>query len=224
MNNILAMFTDTSHGNLAYHVGDDKNNVDNNRKKLAKKLNYKYEDLVYMNQVHGNHVEVVTKDSPKLIDNCDGLITNEKDLALMVMVADCIPILLHDKKAGVIAALHAGRNSTFQMIVQVALDIMTKQFDCKAQDIKAILGPSIQKCCYEVSVEMANIVASNFGSEFVEGRYIDLQGINRSILESNGVTNIEISPTCTQCSNKPYYSYRKDNKTGRFAGIIMNNS
>ncbi|QKJ23228.1 peptidoglycan editing factor PgeF [Poseidonibacter lekithochrous] len=220
MNNILAMFTDTSHGNLAYHVGDDKNNVDNNRKNLAKKLNYKYEDLVYMNQVHGNHVEVVTKDSPKLIDNCDGLITNEKNLALMVMVADCIPILLHDERAGVIAVLHAGRNSTFQKIVQVALDIMTKQFDCKSQDIKAILGPSIQKCCYEVSVEMVNIVASNFGSEFVEGRYINLQGINRSILEANGVTNIEISPICTQCSNKPYYSYRKDNKTGRFAGII----
>lgn len=224
MNNILAMFTDTSHGNLAYHVGDDKNNVDNNRKNLAKKLNYKYEDLVYMNQVHGNHVEVVTKDSPKLIDNCDGLITNEKNLPLMVMVADCIPILLQDEQAGVIAALHAGRNSTFQKIVQVALDIMTKQFDSNVQDIKAILGPSIQKCCYEVSVEMANIVSTNFGSEFVEGRYIDLQGINRSILEANGVTNIEISSVCTHCSNKPYYSYRKENKTGRFAGIIMNKS
>lgn len=224
MNNILAMFTDTSHGNLAYHVGDDKNNVDNNRKKLAKELNYKYQDLVYMNQVHGNHVEVVTKDSPKLIDNCDGLITNEKNLPLMVMVADCIPILLHDEQAGVIAALHAGRNSTFQKIVQVALDIMTKQFDSNVQDIKAILGPSIQKCCYEVSVEMANIVSTNFGSEFVEGRYIDLQGINRSILEANGVTNIEISSVCTHCSNKPYYSYRKENKTGRFAGIIMNKS
>ena len=220
MNNILAMFTDTSHGNLAYHVGDDKNNVDNNRKNLAKKLNYKYEDLVYMNQVHGNHVQVVTKESPKLIDNCDGLITNEKDLPLMVMVADCIPILLHDEKTGVIAALHAGRNSTFQKIVQIALDIMTKQFDCKTQDIKAILGPSIQKCCYEVSIEMANIVASNFGEQFVDGRYIDLQGINKSILESNGVLDIEVSPICTQCSNEPYYSYRKDNKTGRFAGII----
>ena len=221
MKEILAVFTEIDDGNLAYHVGDVVQNVDDNRRALAKKLNYKYEDLVYMNQVHGNHVEVVTKDSPKLIDNCDGLITNEKDLPLMVMVADCIPILLHDKKEGVIAALHAGRNSTFQKIVQVALDIMSKQFNCKSENISAILGPSIQKCCYEVGDDLVKIVEKSFGKEYVFGRNIDLQGINKSILEHNGIKNVEISKICTKCSSKVHYSYRKDPKTGRFAGIIQ---
>lgn len=220
MSNLLALFTDENDGNLAYHVGDDKTNVDNNRKNLAKKLGYRHKDLISMNQVHGNNVQIVSHDSPRIIHDCDGLITNENDLPLMVMVADCIPILLSDEEEGVIAALHAGRNSTFEKIVQVALDIMMGHFGCKAENIKAILGPSIQKCCYEVSPEMAKIVENSFGSEFVNGRHIDLQAINKSILEKNGVSSIAVTPVCTKCSNKPYYSYRKDNKTGRFAGII----
>lgn len=220
MNNILAVFTDVSDGNLAYHVGDIKENVDKNRRTLAKKYEYKYEDLVFMNQVHGNHVEVVTKNSPKLIDNCDGLITNEKDLPLMVMVADCIPILIYDNKKEVISVLHAGRNSTFQKIVQVALDIMFDKFKCKAEDIEVIMGPSIQKCCYEVDENLRNIVKNSFGNQYIFKKNIDLQGINKAIFEQNNVKNIKISKICTKCTGNEHFSYRKDPKTGRFAGIL----
>ena len=220
MNNILATFTDISDGNLAYHVGDEKTNVDKNRKNLAKKYNYDYEKLVSMNQTHGNNVQIVDLNSEKIIDDCDGLITNIKDLPLMVMVADCIPILLHDEKKGVIAALHAGRNSTFLKIVEVAINKMKENFGTNPIDIKAILGPSIQKCCYEVSVELVNIVKISFGSQFVEGRYIDLQAINKSILKDNGVEKIVDFTICTKCISKVHYSYRKNSKTGRFAGII----
>jgi len=220
MNNILAIFTDINDGNLAYHVGDEKTNVDKNRKALALKYNYDYKKLVSMNQTHGNNVQIVDLNSEKIIDDCDGLITNIKDLPLMVMVADCIPILLHDEKKGVIAALHAGRNSTFLKIVEVAINKMKENFGTNPIDIKAILGPSIQKCCYEVSVELANIVKISFGSQFVEGRYIDLQAINKSILKDNGVEKIADFTICTKCTSKVHYSYRKNSKTGRFAGII----
>jgi YfiH family protein len=219
--NTLKIFTDIYDGNLAYHVQDDIKNVNTNREKLALKYNYKNEDLIYMNQVHGNNVQVVSKDSPRLIDDCDGIITNETNLPLMVMVADCIPILLYDKKQKVIAALHAGRNSTFQKIVTIALEKMKKEFSCKGENIEAIMGPSIQKCCYEVSDELLKIVANSFGKEFISGKNIDLHGINKKLLEEFGVNDIKISLTCTKCSNKAYYSYRKDNKTGRFAGLIM---
>ncbi len=220
MNNILAIFTDTTDGNLAYHVGDEKTNVDNNRKALALKYNYDYKKLVSMNQTHGNNVQIVSSKSSKIIDNCDGLITNEKDLPLMVMVADCIPILLHDEKKGVIAALHAGRNSTFLKIVEVAINKMKKEFFCNPTDIKAVMGPSIQKCCYEVSPELINIVETSFGKEFVFDRNIDLQAINKSILLKNGVENISISNICTKCTSIVHYSYRKNPKTGRFTGLI----
>lgn len=220
MKNILAIFTTIDDGNIAYHVNDIKENVDSNRKKLGKTFNYDSTKLISMNQVHGNNVQIVDLNSKKIIDDCDGLITNVKDLPLMVMVADCIPILLHDEKKGVIAALHAGRNSTFLKIVEVAINKMKENFNTNPSDIKAILGPSIQKCCYEVSENLCNIVKTSFGSQFVNGRNIDLQGINKSILIANGVHNIDISTICTKCTSKVHYSYRKEPKTGRFAGII----
>lgn len=220
MNNILAIFTDINDGNLAYHVGDEKSNVDKNRKALALKYKYDYTKLVSMNQTHGNNVQIVTSSSPRIIDDCDGLITNEKDLPLMVMVADCIPILLHDEKNGVIAAIHAGRNSTLLKIVDVTINKMKENFNTNPLDIKAILGPSIQVCCYEVSIELANIVKKSFGSQFVKNRNIDLQAINKELLKQQGVIKIEDFTICTKCTSNVHYSYRKNNKTGRFAGII----
>lgn len=220
MKDILSIFTDIHDGNLAYHVGDEKTNVNKNREALALKYNYDYKELVSMNQTHGNNIEIITKDSKKIIDDCDALITNVKDIPLMVMVADCIPILLHDEKKGVIAAIHAGRNSTFLRIVEVVINKMKENFGTNPLDIKAILGPSIQKCCYEVSSELVNIVKTSFGSQFVKGRNIDLQGINKAILEENKVEKIDVSTICTKCTSKVHYSYRKNPKTGRFAGVI----
>lgn len=220
MNNIFHTFTTTINGNLAYHVPDLKENVDKNRKELALKHNFDLKNLIYMNQVHGNNVEVVTNNSPNLIDNCDGIITKDKNLVLMVMVADCIPIIYMDKVQGVIAAVHAGRNSTFQKISLITAQKMINEFSCKVSNIEVILGPSIQKCCYEVSLELANIVKESFGKEFVDGRLIDLQGINKMLLQSQGITDIRIYNTCTKCSNEPYFSFRKDKYSGRFSGLV----
>lgn len=213
-------FSDKTDGNLAYHVGDIKENVDKNRQKLALKYDYKNEDLCYMNQIHSANVVVVDENSPKYIDNCDALITKTKNLPLMVMVADCIPILMFDEVKGVIAAIHAGRNSTFLKISEITSKKMIEDFSCKTENIKVIMGPSIQKCCYEVNDELKNIVEKSFGKEFVVGNNIDLQGINKKLLKNLGIENIEISSICTKCSNKPFFSYRKEKNTGRFAGVI----
>lgn len=221
MNDIKHYFTDMSDGNLAYHVNDKKSNVDFNREKLAKKLNYNNDDLVYMDQIHGKNVVIVDENSPKLIENCDGIITASKNLPLMVMVADCIPILIFDKNRGVIAAVHAGRNSTFLKIAQETVYKMIDNFECNVKDIQVIMGPSIQKCCYEVSKELEDIVINTFGKRFTSNGYIDLQSINKHQLQELGVDNITIYSTCTKCSNEPYYSYRKDKNCGRFAGVIM---
>ena len=220
-NRVFYSFTDKNDGNLAFHVEDNEINVIKNRKNLALKLGYNYEDLVYMNQIHSANIIVVDENSPKLVDNCDSIITRSKNLPLMVMVADCIPILMFDDKQGIIAAIHAGRNSTFLEISKKTAEIFIEKFSSNPEDIRVILGASIQKCCYEVSDELSKIVENSFGKEFVENNYIDLQGINKKQLNDLGIKNIEISDICTKCGNKPYFSYRKDKKTGRFAGIII---
>ena len=220
-NRVFYTFTDENDGNLAFHVEDNEINVIKNRKNLALKLGYNYEDLVYMNQIHSANIIVVDENSPKLVDNCDSIITRSKNLPLMVMVADCIPILMFDDKQGIIAAIHAGRNSTFLEISKKTAEVFIEKFSSNPEDIRVILGASIQKCCYEVSDELSKIVENSFGKEFVENNYIDLQGINKKQLNDLGIKNIEISNICTKCGDKSYFSYRKDKKTGRFAGIII---
>lgn len=219
-NRVFYTFTDENDGNLAFHVEDNEINVIKNRKNLALKLGYNYEDLVYMNQIHSSNIIVVDENSPKLVDNCDSIITRSKNLPLMVMVADCIPILFFDEKKGVIAAVHAGRNSTFQRIAEITAKKMIDNFHCNPSDIKVVMGASIQKCCYEVNDELLKIVETSFGKEFCIGNNIDLQGINKMLLQNIGIDDIQISPICTKCSNEPYYSFRQNPKTGRFAGVI----
>jgi len=215
-------FTTTKDNNIAFHVTKDHKSVKKNRLALSSKYNINIENLRYMNQVHGCEVGVVSKQSPSCIDSCDAIITNEINLPLMVMVADCIPILLYDKVQNVIGVVHAGRNGTFLNIVEKTVLKMIEVFNCNIENIQSILGPSIQKCCYEVSTEMSEAVKDNFGANFVKGRHIDLQGINKKQLLDLGLLedNIEISEICTKCSDEDYYSYRLDNDCGRFSGII----
>ncbi len=220
MNQVKYYFSTTEDGNLSYLVDDLKQNVDKNRQTVADIMEYKDEDLVYMNQVHGNNVQIVDKNSPKIIENCDGIITKEKNLPLMVMVADCIPILFFDEIQGVIAAVHAGRNSTFLKIAQITANKMINELGCNVNNIKVIFGPSIQSCCYEVSDELLAIVKTSFGEKFCIGKNINLQGINIMLLEEVGIRHINVSNICTKCSNEAYFSFRKSPKTGRFAGVI----
>ncbi|MDD4329217.1 MAG: peptidoglycan editing factor PgeF [Aliarcobacter sp.] len=220
MNQVKYYFSTIEDGNLSYLVDDLKQNVDKNRQTVANIMEYKDEDLVYMNQVHGNNIQIVDKNSPKIIENCDGIITKEKNLPLMVMVADCIPILFFDEIQGVIAAVHAGRNSTFLKIAQITANKMINELGCNVNNIKVIFGPSIQSCCYEVSDELLAIVKTSFGEKYCIGKNIDLQGINIMLLEEVGIRHINVSNICTKCSNEPYFSFRKNPKTGRFSGVI----
>lgn len=220
-NRIFTTFTTIEDKNIAYHVTDDFTSVDKAREQLAIKHNYDPTKLKSMEQIHSNIVQKVTKE--KNLYRCDGLITNLPNTPLLVMVADCIPILFYDEIENVIGVVHAGRNGTYQEIASNISQMMIDDFSCKPSNIKAIMSPSIQKCCYEVSQELANIAQVNFGEDVVNGRFVDLQMINKKQLLKNGLLeeNITISQTCTLCSNENYFSYRKDPQCGRFGGIIM---
>jgi YfiH family protein len=213
------LFTTMSDGNVAFHVTDDRNSVIKNRKALSLKYNFDIKNLKYMDQVHSNEVSVVDEND---LYRCDGLVTNKLNTPLMVMVADCIPILFFDKSKGVIGVAHAGRNGTYLDISSNIIFKMIKLYDCSAKNIEVELGPSIQKCCYEVSPELADIAKANFGEDVVNDRFVDLQLINKKQLLENGIMEekIRISPICTKCGEKDYFSYRKDKNCGRFAGII----
>jgi len=202
-------------------VGDIKSNVNKARESLAQKYHYDNSKLCYMEQIHSNIVQRVEEN--KTLYKCDGLVTNKLDTPLMVMVADCIAILFYDRVKNVIGVAHAGRAGTFENISKNTIESMQMNFQSEVKDIEVTFGPSIQKCCYEVSPQMADYTRNTFGEEFVHNRNIDLQGINKKQLLEQGMKekNISVSTICTRCSKEPYFSYRKDNSCGRFAGIIM---
>lgn len=210
--------SDINDGNIAFHVGLDIEEAKKNREKICEKLGLKYENLISMDQTHSCNVQVIDKNSPKIIENCDAIITDLPDFALMVMVADCLPICLMDKKLGVIAVVHSGRNGTFLRILQKTISAMKLNFGCDVQNLEMFVGPHIKSCCYEVSDELANIAKNSFGAEFCDGRFIDLSAINVKMALEEGLKleNITTSNICTHCSNEPYFSYRKDPKCGRF--------
>jgi len=205
--------------NLALHAGDDQASVIKNRTILQSILNL--QNIVWMEQVHGNNVQTIFSAQSEPIPACDAIITDQPNIALAVMVADCIPILMFDPKQNIIAAVHAGRNGTFLQIAPKTVEVMQKEFGCVSADIQVIMGPSIHSCCYEIGDELATIVEKSFGKSYMNGRMFDLQKLNRDQLIEVKVReeNIKISSTCTCCSHN-YFSYRRDRVTGRFVGVI----
>ena len=212
--------------NLVLHVGDRVKDVLENRIRVSEKYGFSIKNLIYMNQIHSNRVVKIEHSMDNRIDGCDALVTNERKIPLMVMVADCIPILFYDPVQKAIGVAHAGRNGTFLGIAQKTILKMQECYDCKVEDIMVGLGASIQSCCYEVGKDLADICTKNFGEGFVmikeEKYYLDLQALNRAQLLELGIKkeNIETLSTCTACDEN-YFSYRREGKTGRFAGFIM---
>ncbi len=212
--------------NLALHVGDDPKSVIENRVILSQKVGFEIKNLIYMDQVHSNRIEVIEHAMVNKIDACDGLITQETNIPLLVMVADCIPMLFYDPTKNLIGIAHAGRNGTFQKIAAEMVEKMKREFDTDPRDLLVVMGTSIHRCCYEVGKEIASIVTANFGENYLEIRegrsYLDLQSLNFDQLLEAGVLreHIEISPVCS-CCDENYFSYRREGVTGRFGMVAM---
>jgi len=213
--------------NLAFHVQDNPLDVATNHEYLASELGYNRETLVHMKQIHSNIVHVVSKDNFDNPPICDALITNKTNTPLMVMVADCSPILFYDSKKEVIAVAHAGRQGAFKNIVQNVVNSFVDIFGSDAKNISATIGASIGVCCYEVGREIheetkelkLDYAMQKRNSSF----YLDVSKILNTQLLASGIKekNIEISDECTCCKHDKYFSYRTDETTGRFSGILM---
>ncbi|WP_086863016.1 polyphenol oxidase family protein, partial [Amycolatopsis lexingtonensis] len=140
--------------NLGDHVGDDEGNVYANRKRLAAELGLAEDKLAWMEQVHGRTATTVDGSETRAAEATDALVTATPGVALVVLVADCVPILLADAEAGVVSAVHAGRVGTRVGVVPAAVEAM-RAAGAEVGRIEALLGPAICGDCYEVPAEMA---------------------------------------------------------------------
>lgn len=212
--------------NLGDHVGDDPAAVAANRKRLADAIGLGIDRVVWMNQVHGDRVELV--DEPPSgrghppIQGTDALVTTVPRLALAVVTADCVPVLMADERAGVIGAAHAGRVGAAKGVVARTLEVMLAA-GAHAEDVSVVLGPSVSGANYEVPPAMADEVEATLpGSRTVTSAGtpgLDLRaGILRQ-LEALGVAAVEIDLRCT-VADATLFSHRRDAPTGRLASVV----
>ena len=126
-------------------------------KRLSKAVGIDIENMVFSNQVHDNKIKVVGREDrgkgivrESDIIGIDGLITNEKEVALVTFYADCVPVFLYDSVKNVIGLVHSGWRGTVKEISKVAVRKMNEFFHCNSENIEVVIGPSIGKCCFEV--------------------------------------------------------------------------
>jgi len=224
--------------NLGLHTADNPAQVLTNRNLLAEGTGITPEKFLYASQVHSGDVKVIDQvaiESGILTHNprTDATVTALPGICLMVMVADCVPLVLFDPVKRVSAVIHAGWRGTVQHITSNTVRTMIQYFGCDPLDILAGMGPSIGPCCYEVGEEVRNVVEQSFGTSdgflvyhnHSKKPHFDLWYANHRQLTDLGVKteNIETAGLCTKCRQDLFFSSRASaGLTGRFAaGIYM---
>jgi YfiH family protein len=209
--------------NLGGAVGDDPDAVRTNRELAAKSLGVDPARVVWMNQVHGNDVAVVEEPwGARPVPEVDAVVTARRGLALAVLTADCVPVLLADPVAGVVAAAHAGRPGLVAGVVPAAVRAMT-ELGAEPSRIVARTGPAVCGRCYEVPEDMRTEVAAREPAAHAVTTWgtpaVDVSAGVHAQLDRLGVRDREQSPVCTLESGD-HFSYRRDRTTGRLAGYV----
>ncbi|WP_285694289.1 peptidoglycan editing factor PgeF [Actinomadura sp. NBRC 104412] len=207
--------------NLGGAVGDDPEAVRENRARVETALGLPPGRTVWMRQVHGADVRVVDEvpaDTPEV----DALVTTVPGLALAVLVADCAPVLLADPVARVVGAAHSGRPGTAAGVVPALVRRMVER-GADPSRIRAAIGPAVCGECYEVPEAMRDEVAAVVPAARATTRggtpALDIRAGIAAQLAGEGVTDVRTDPRCT-LETPGLFSYRRDGRTGRFAGYV----
>ena len=205
--------------NLGMHVGDNPDHVLQNRQILKAAIGAK---PVWLNQVHGSDTIIIDENTEDHLD-ADAAITSTPGVACAVMLADCLPILLCDRGASMVAAVHAGWKGLARGVIEETVAKM----GLSPTRLMAYLGPSIGQSCFSVKsdVRAAFLSLDKANDRFFKpseeaGKwYADLSGLAEKKLVDLGISSIDIADRCTVCDCH-FFSYRREGVTGRFAALI----
>ena len=229
--------------NLSYTRGDEKEDVDENFRRIAGVLGCSLKDIVCSDQTHTVNLRVVShEDGGKGIlrerdyTDTDGLLTDEPGLVLATFYADCVPLYFVDTRKHAVALAHSGWRGTVARMGRCVTEKMKEVYGTKPEDIVAAVGPSICQACYEVSEDVAEAFAQEFRGHgqtdeiLIDkggGKYqLDLWRANEIILTEAGIPGeqIQVTDICT-CHNSDYlFSHRasqgRRGNLGAFLGLI----
>ncbi|MEG0915095.1 MAG: peptidoglycan editing factor PgeF [Christensenellaceae bacterium] len=220
--------------NLSKTREKNRQNKKENYKRVCKILDVDYDTLTLVNYAHGDGVRIVSKSD---IGNgitrdcgfepCDALITAEKDVTILTLHADCVPIFFADPVKKTVAVCHAGWKGIYLDIALNVIEKLVKEFGSQPQDILIGIGPHIMSCDFEVQADVMLPFSHKFDTDVVreqnEQYYLDLQKALIKQLKSAGVLayNITCADLCTYCNEGLFYSHRRDHgKTGAMGSFI----
>ncbi len=211
--------------NLSFTRGDNREHVLENYRRLCECKDIDINHLVLSKQTHTNNVKIVTNADcgtgifKASFTDIDGLITNQKGVALVTQYADCTPLVFLDTKNRVIATSHAGWRGTVKEIGRVTVEKMACEFGSKPKDIIVGIGPCIKECCYEVDdpvynefLKLSYLDLNKIFTKKSNGRYmLNLVEANKQILINCGIPqeNFDLSDICTCCNADTMHSHRK---------------
>ena len=213
--------------NCGERSGDDMNNVAENRSRVAAALGIAPNRLVTATQSHSAHVEII-REVPRSRPAADGLVTDLPDVAVGVLTADCQPVLLVDRKAGVVGAVHAGWSGTLGGVIENGISAM-ERIGARRSRMAAAVGPAISQANYEVGTEFRErFLAEDEGSAgfFMEDKTgqltFDLPGYGLERLRRAGVGTVEWLRNCTYGDPRRFFSYRRSRHLGQPAfGLLI---
>lgn len=218
---------------FAVSVGDTPEAVQENVARAAAVLGVRPARLYYLSQVHGTAHRVLdgTEASPEVIRSVGDITASRSpDVACAVRSADCVPVLLADRRSGAVAAVHSGWRGTVLGAAVAGLRAL-EELAGGSLDVVAAVGPHIELCCFEVGEDVAAelAAASSAGERAVSGRgdgkaRVDLRAIVRAQLEAAGVaaSAIDDVPGCSVCDRERFHSFRRDReKSGRMLSAIV---
>ena len=197
---------------------------------ISELLNIPMEKVYSVKQVHGIDIKTIDNQNRVLVskEQHDGLVTNQKGIALCTYHADCVPLYFYDKNKEVIGLAHGGWKGTLNNISKSMILKMKNDYGCQLEDILVAIGPSIGQCCYEVKEDVSLLFEENFFNSQVlitknTKTYLNLWEANKINLLGLGIKkdNIISSEVCTSCNVDTLFSYRKENGSkNRMIGAI----
>lgn len=221
--------------NLAFHVGDDPDRVRQNRCDLAAELQYEAAGLHAAQQTHGTRVRVVTNgelvrgalDLESAWPETDALVTADAEVPVMILVADCAPLLLADFDEHILAVVHAGWRGAAAGIASAAVGTM-QDLGGRSERIRAGIGPHLCPACFETGEEVAEAATAIAPASVVRGDskpHLNLEALLRADLGAAGVRTIETLRHCPCCENRRFFSHRaQKGAAGRFALVAKWNA
>jgi YfiH family protein len=243
-NSLVAGFTTRNGGssrppfnslNLGFNSGDQISQVEANRAAVARTFELEPHLLLTVNQVHGTEILVIEESNLEVSHfqrvASDAIITNQRNILIGILVADCFPVILYDEKKHVAAVIHLGWRGTSAGLLGRTVKAMQSIFGCQTNDLHAAIGPGIAAHSYEVDRPVRDAFRQGVGqwpriaTEVSLGHWqLDLQKSVLLQLDEAGLsrTAVDAVAECTCCHKETFFSYRRDaGRTGRQMGFVL---